>query len=166
MLLKGTNSRNSNFEHPNFGISELRTSRTLLLSPKVELNELELQKSRTVRTRTQVRSITNYSIDSLEIGKQATLVGITFRMFSVHISLYIKYCGPGPIIFEQSFAAVAEASLIRIFQQLCAEFPYYNNLPTYLVHLPIQYISKKGFFFGPVCSQAHADPHPPFWGWG
>ena len=59
MLLKGTNSRNSNFEHPNFGISELRTSRTLLLSPKVELNELELQKSRTVRTRTQVRSITN-----------------------------------------------------------------------------------------------------------
>ena len=61
MLLKGTNSRNSNFEHPNFGISELRTSRTLLLSPKVELNELELQKSRTVRTRTQVRSITNFN---------------------------------------------------------------------------------------------------------
>ena len=57
MFLKGTNSRNSNFEHPNFGISELRTSRTLLLSPNVELNELELQKSRTVRTRTQVRSI-------------------------------------------------------------------------------------------------------------
>ena len=60
MLLKGTNSRNSNFEHTNFGISELRTSRTLLLSPKVELNELELQKSRTVRTRTQVRSITSF----------------------------------------------------------------------------------------------------------
>ena len=90
-------------------------------------------------------------------------------MFSVHISLYIKYCGPGPIIFEQSFAAVAEASLIRIFQQLCAEFPYYNNLPTYLLTIPsaysARYLHKKGFFFGPVCSQAHADPHPPFWGW-
>ena len=43
---------------PNFKI-ELRTSRTLFPSPKVELNELELLKSRTFRTRTQVRSITS-----------------------------------------------------------------------------------------------------------
>ena len=44
---------------PNFKI-ELRTSRTLFPSPEVELNELELLKSRTFRTRTQVRSITIY----------------------------------------------------------------------------------------------------------
>ena len=43
---------------PNFKI-ELRTSRTLFPSPEVELNELEHLKSRTFRTRTQVRSITN-----------------------------------------------------------------------------------------------------------
>ena len=75
--------------------------------------------------------------------------------------------GPGPIIFERSFAAAA-VSLIRIFGS-CAEFPYYNNLPTYLLTIPsaysARYLHKKGFFFGPVCSQAHADPHPPFWGW-
>ena len=43
---------------PNFKI-ELRTSQTLFPSPEVELNELEHLKSRTFRTRTQVRSITN-----------------------------------------------------------------------------------------------------------
>ena len=43
---------------PNFNI-ELRTSRTLITSPKVKLNELEHPKSRTFRTRTQVRSITS-----------------------------------------------------------------------------------------------------------
>ena len=43
---------------PNFDI-ELRTSRTLLPGPKVELNELEHPKKVELRTRTQVRSTTN-----------------------------------------------------------------------------------------------------------
>ena len=52
---------------PNFKI-ELRTSRTLFPSPEVELNELEHLKSRTFRTRTQVRSITKHDeIDVLKI---------------------------------------------------------------------------------------------------
>ena len=43
---------------PNFNI-ELRTSRTLLSSPRLELNELEHPKKVELRTRTQVRSTTN-----------------------------------------------------------------------------------------------------------
>ena len=43
---------------PNFNI-ELQTSRTLVPSPRVELNELELPKGQTFRTRTQVHSITS-----------------------------------------------------------------------------------------------------------
>ena len=54
---------------PNFKI-ELRTSRTLFPSPEVELNELEHLKSRTFRTRTQVRSITT--------PKCAKAAGVTF----------------------------------------------------------------------------------------
>ena len=42
---------------PNFNI-ELRTSRTLLSSPRLELNELEHPKKVELRTRTQVRSTT------------------------------------------------------------------------------------------------------------
>ena len=43
---------------------ELRTSRTLLPSPKVELYELEHLKKVELRTRTQVRSTTIYVYDS------------------------------------------------------------------------------------------------------
>ena len=43
----GTNSKKSNFEDPNFGIFKLRTSRALLSSFRVELNELDIPKGRT-----------------------------------------------------------------------------------------------------------------------
>ena len=49
---------------PNFDI-ELRTSRTLLPGPKVELNELEHPKKVELRTRTQVRSTTNLATSTL-----------------------------------------------------------------------------------------------------
>ena len=57
-FLKGTNPKSPNFEHSNFGISELRTSRTLLLSSRLELNELEHPKNAELLTQTQVRSNT------------------------------------------------------------------------------------------------------------
>ena len=62
---------------PNFKI-ELRTSRTLFPSPEVELNELEHLKSRTFRTRTQVRSIT--SLILARSIKQANC-DIMFRLY-------------------------------------------------------------------------------------
>ena len=57
-----TNAKSPNFELPNFGRLELRTSRTLLLSPRLELNELEHPKKVELRTRTQVLSNTKSNI--------------------------------------------------------------------------------------------------------
>ena len=61
---------------PNFDI-ELRTSRTLLPGPKVELNELEHPKKVELRTRTQVRSTTNFSI------KYGQVMGISLKILNI-----------------------------------------------------------------------------------
>ena len=52
------NPKSPNFKHPNFGIPELRTFRTLLLSSRPELNKLEHPKNAELRTQTQVHSNT------------------------------------------------------------------------------------------------------------
>ena len=64
---------------PNFKI-ELRTSRTLFPSPEVELNELEHLKSRTFRTRTQVRSITNKQQHNRNLGALTFAIIPIFRI--------------------------------------------------------------------------------------
>ena len=58
----------------------LQTSWTFLLSPRVKLNELEHQKNRTFRTRTQVRSITRHNSISIQLKSTRMMEGLQVVM--------------------------------------------------------------------------------------
>ena len=82
------NPKSPNFKHPNFGISELRTSRTLLLSSRPELNELEHPKNVKLRTRTHVRSNTN--VDCIIRMKKMAIFLSTKYVYSMYTYYNLK----------------------------------------------------------------------------